>query len=149
MIRRPPRSTLFPYTTLFRSRCVPGIGSRAMVTWGAPDRVPPGSRVTCRTTNPGHPPRTAVISSYAITHLGSARRPEHGIRLLRCHSCIPKFPDEPKKRRWGAGWGGLPPRFPIPDFRFPRGGGGSDDYAIASTTAPLTYPLSGIVRISG
>src|SRR5256885_8859028 len=24
MIRRPPRSTLFPYTTLFRSRCVHG-----------------------------------------------------------------------------------------------------------------------------
>src|SRR5258708_20320223 len=24
MIRRPPRSTLFPYTTLFRSRCVKG-----------------------------------------------------------------------------------------------------------------------------
>src|SRR3712207_7863555 len=24
MIRRPPRSTLFPYTTLFRSRCCPG-----------------------------------------------------------------------------------------------------------------------------
>src|ERR1035441_1725233 len=23
MIRRPPRSTLFPYTTLFRSRCTP------------------------------------------------------------------------------------------------------------------------------
>src|SRR2546427_2472569 len=23
MIRRPPRSTLFPYTTLFRSHCVP------------------------------------------------------------------------------------------------------------------------------
>src|SRR2546430_1769753 len=27
MIRRPPRSTLFPYTTLFRSeRCRPGVG---------------------------------------------------------------------------------------------------------------------------
>src|SRR2546422_7944137 len=27
MIRRPPRSTLFPYTTLFRSRCgIAGIG---------------------------------------------------------------------------------------------------------------------------
>src|SRR2546430_9807038 len=25
MIRRPPRSTLFPYTTLFRSRCVAAI----------------------------------------------------------------------------------------------------------------------------
>src|SRR5258708_29845280 len=30
MIRRPPRSTLFPYTTLFRSRCIhdPEIGLR-------------------------------------------------------------------------------------------------------------------------
>src|SRR5256885_4609706 len=27
MIRRPPRSTLFPYTTLFRSRGGPGTGS--------------------------------------------------------------------------------------------------------------------------
>src|SRR3712207_8354424 len=26
MIRRPPRSTLFPYTTLFRSRCAPRSG---------------------------------------------------------------------------------------------------------------------------
>src|SRR2546430_9336432 len=26
MIRRPPRSTLFPYTTLFRSRSLPGVG---------------------------------------------------------------------------------------------------------------------------
>src|SRR3712207_7009034 len=25
MIRRPPRSTLFPYTTLFRSRAAPGV----------------------------------------------------------------------------------------------------------------------------
>src|SRR2546422_6412683 len=25
MIRRPPRSTLFPYTTLFRSRLLPGV----------------------------------------------------------------------------------------------------------------------------
>src|SRR2546428_10015427 len=31
MIRRPPRSTLFPYTTLFRSLCrpLPGRGDRA------------------------------------------------------------------------------------------------------------------------
>src|SRR3712207_9169769 len=27
MIRRPPRSTLFPYTTLFRSRCLDGHGA--------------------------------------------------------------------------------------------------------------------------
>src|SRR3712207_7928789 len=28
MIRRPPRSTLFPYTTLFRSQQIPGAGQR-------------------------------------------------------------------------------------------------------------------------
>src|SRR5256885_12305744 len=28
MIRRPPRSTLFPYTTLFRSNWLPGCGSK-------------------------------------------------------------------------------------------------------------------------
>src|SRR3712207_7257194 len=30
MIRRPPRSTLFPYTTLFRSRRAHRVGGRAM-----------------------------------------------------------------------------------------------------------------------
>src|SRR3712207_7414423 len=29
MIRRPPRSTLFPYTTLFRSRIAEGLGPHA------------------------------------------------------------------------------------------------------------------------
>src|SRR3712207_7033173 len=40
MIRRPPRSTLFPYTTLFRSR-VPGCGpvSRLMGATAASSRV--------------------------------------------------------------------------------------------------------------
>src|SRR2546427_4303532 len=35
MIRRPPRSTLFPYTTLFRSR--------VLARWGGPDPVAAGS----------------------------------------------------------------------------------------------------------
>src|SRR3712207_7586739 len=33
MIRRPPRSTLFPYTTLFRSRIL--LLSATLVMWGA------------------------------------------------------------------------------------------------------------------
>src|SRR2546427_9473052 len=41
MIRRPPRSTLFPYTTLFRSRGGPGefgtLGGK--IAAGLPDRV--------------------------------------------------------------------------------------------------------------
>src|SRR5438270_2618976 len=39
MIRRPPRSTLFPYTTLFRSRATP------FLTWG--DRVGPRCYCEC------------------------------------------------------------------------------------------------------
>src|SRR5256885_12218149 len=33
MIRRPPRSTLFPYTTLFRSSKTLGTGQGAQTTW--------------------------------------------------------------------------------------------------------------------
>src|SRR5260370_38736846 len=39
MIRRPPRSTLFPYTTLFRSLSISPIVPRIVPTIGAP---PPG-----------------------------------------------------------------------------------------------------------
>src|SRR5256885_12188163 len=47
MIRRPPRSTLFPYTTLFRSPAV-----RPPVTWAVPLKPAPGIlaftvRITC------------------------------------------------------------------------------------------------------
>src|SRR5438309_3170699 len=40
MIRRPPRSTLFPYTTLFRSRALPVVG----LTRSYPDDVRIGRR---------------------------------------------------------------------------------------------------------
>src|SRR3712207_9526364 len=44
MIRRPPRSTLFPYTTLFRSvwATAPGDSERAIVLGGHIDSVPNG-----------------------------------------------------------------------------------------------------------
>src|SRR5438105_12826968 len=41
MIRRPPRSTLFPYTTLFRSPRAHARGRRVRVPC---DRAPPGAR---------------------------------------------------------------------------------------------------------
>src|SRR6266498_1804688 len=40
MIRRPPRSTLFPYTTLFRSRATPAWPPTAAVPRAAPARGP-------------------------------------------------------------------------------------------------------------
>src|SRR5260370_4749412 len=39
MIRRPPRSTLFPYTTLFRS---PSASMAACSIWKSPSRSTPG-----------------------------------------------------------------------------------------------------------
>src|SRR2546427_4977931 len=42
MIRRPPRSTLFPYTTLFRSGDAPQRGERVAAR-GAPRERPPRS----------------------------------------------------------------------------------------------------------
>src|SRR2546429_2274585 len=38
MIRRPPRSTLFPYTTLFRSQCRQGVPQQVRETHGTPPR---------------------------------------------------------------------------------------------------------------
>src|SRR2546428_10361543 len=51
MIRRPPRSTLFPYTTLFRSiDGRPAVsGPRWRMVVAVPDAVPPA----CATTAPG------------------------------------------------------------------------------------------------
>src|SRR6266508_5413975 len=84
MIRRPPRSTLFPYTTLFRSgrgrrRARPGASGRSRTP-------PPGSQPDRKSTrlNSSH-----VAISYAVfgltkkkkAHPARARRPAR-IRLL-------------------------------------------------------------------
>src|SRR3712207_9582943 len=51
MIRRPPRSTLFPYTTLFRSYLIPavfffGVGVVPGVVATILFAIPPGARLT-------------------------------------------------------------------------------------------------------
>src|SRR5260221_6436100 len=61
MIRRPPRSTLFPYTTLFRSR--PVRGSRRLSTLRRQERLPEcrgGDRKSTR-LNSSH-----TVISYAV-----------------------------------------------------------------------------------
>src|SRR5256886_13313271 len=70
MIRRPPRSTLFPYTTLFRS-----LGSRLP---GGDDQAP-----ACRPALPGDPvgPRHPAVLSHR--HRVVRRRP--GRRICRPH----------------------------------------------------------------
>src|SRR5256885_4552362 len=64
MIRRPPRSTLFPYTTLFRS-AVAGDGSLVQTSWGAPIvklRIPGRAR----TAKMGDRKSTRLNSSHLV-----------------------------------------------------------------------------------
>src|SRR3712207_7875462 len=74
MIRRPPRSTLFPYTTLFRSRAARGrAGARApapdeAARRGAPAarahrRAPGGGEVAAPLAVPRRPPRSEEHTS--------------------------------------------------------------------------------------
>src|SRR3712207_8751620 len=62
MIRRPPRSTLFPYTTLFRSRvgdqCPPALRPEERAgrcRRGFPDAVPAARRLAGRRLEAGRP----------------------------------------------------------------------------------------------
>src|SRR3712207_8522724 len=55
MIRRPPRSTLFPYTTLFRSWVSPGTTTRSRSARTAPNGSPSsgGADGSAARTSPG------------------------------------------------------------------------------------------------
>src|SRR5438552_11399260 len=85
MIRRPPRSTLFPYTTLFRS---PGMADAPTARLrSAADRRPsgrPSPRALPRTTAaaefPGH---ASPASSRSEEHTSELQSPDHLVcRLL-------------------------------------------------------------------
>src|SRR3712207_9364150 len=60
MIRRPPRSTLFPYTTLFRS---PDDGRPVLLLHGFPETSASWAAVTPRLTEAG-------LRTYAVDPLG-------------------------------------------------------------------------------
>src|SRR6267378_40507 len=69
MIRRPPRSTLFPYTTLFRSKARPGSRCHSASQGESPRAVAPPPRAPLCSVGPnakrlgprvGAPPRAPV-----------------------------------------------------------------------------------------
>src|SRR5256885_10920223 len=73
MIRRPPRSTLFPYTTLFRSEQDDGIGLD-----GAPPRHVAGRRIAHR--------RAALLAGLGV--LAEHRADRKSTRLNSSHLVI-------------------------------------------------------------
>src|SRR2546429_7107233 len=83
MIRRPPRSTLFPYTTLFRSR-----GSPPGCDTQPPDRVP-GPRHSPRRRLRSHERRLGDDRKYSGPPLeGTARLDRKSTRLNSSHGYI-------------------------------------------------------------
>src|SRR6266496_5890829 len=63
MIRRPPRSTLFPYTTLFRSRRPGGGGPRQASSYRLVSRYRPAVTRPVSAPRPGVP---TVVSSAVV-----------------------------------------------------------------------------------
>src|SRR3712207_7035280 len=100
MIRRPPRSTLFPYTTLFRSR---GWGCCAL---RCPWKVARSSWAT----------RTALPSASACSRLATARSEEHTSELQSRQYLVCRLLLETKQSRFltpqPPGHGHLPPTQP-------------------------------------
>src|SRR6266550_9360400 len=73
MIRRPPRSTLFPYTTLFRSpstRIVPSLGREPYCR----ERLPPARALSVPTGLDDH---WSVEGSADQPRFDSAQEPDH------------------------------------------------------------------------
>src|SRR6266511_5261992 len=68
MIRRPPRSTLFPYTTLFRSASRPGVGLTRAAQAASLSGGPCADRKSTR-LNSSH-----VKSSYAVVCLKKKKK---------------------------------------------------------------------------
>src|SRR2546422_5447808 len=87
MIRRPPRSTLFPYTTLFRSK-------RKSFFWRSNDRSP------TERASPEHDPSDAANHGRSEEHTSELQSRLH----LVCRLLLEKKKkiDRPTKKPWSA-----------------------------------------------
>src|SRR3712207_8470661 len=91
MIRRPPRSTLFPYTTLFRSRLV--IRSSRLVSFEHRHLAAMAYEVEALDDNV-----SVVISSELVTH-GPGRSEEHTSELQSRQYLVCRLLLEKKKNK--------------------------------------------------
>src|SRR3989442_6343944 len=94
MIRRPPRSTLFPYTTLFRSSESPGrnVSERS----GGPERLK--LRRSSLTVERRRQHGTSHLADAAVRSGGVRRSGEHTSELQsRPHLVCPPLPLKKKK----------------------------------------------------
>src|SRR2546422_2666573 len=83
MIRRPPRSTLFPYTTLFRSQASSWVSTRAAANATSDTRLTARSRNDSLAIRAHFPfgPRGSTVSGRHIHALSPRRSEEHTSEL--------------------------------------------------------------------
>src|SRR3712207_7333590 len=78
MIRRPPRSTLFPYTTLFRSESGERVREARTLMDAADADLPAGARVAV-----GHHDRAALVAGRSEEHTSELQSRQYLVcRLL-------------------------------------------------------------------
>src|SRR5258708_30558327 len=88
MIRRPPRSTLFPYTTLFRSVVIPSVGEVVLVPF-------PFSDLSQSRVRPAVWPLNDQDSSpRSEEHTSELQSPDH----LVCRLLLEKKKNQPNPR---------------------------------------------------
>src|SRR3712207_7346734 len=102
MIRRPPRSTLFPYTTLFRSRRRRGrelARPRHLDRAGLDRRTPGrrGERVSPRERHPRRPERPLAYA--VVVAVAAARSEEHTSELQSRQYLVCRLLLEKKKKK--------------------------------------------------
>src|ERR1017187_4290158 len=89
MIRRPPRSTLFPYTTLFRSGEAEGRGSETAGSTGGDDRAGPVADADRRLPLAGRDRRRAADLP-ATSQEGGGRQRNEGEAVSHCRGHLPE-----------------------------------------------------------
>src|SRR2546430_7271206 len=94
MIRRPPRSTLFPYTTLFRSSLR---RDRSLVFTRISSRLPPGSRCKLGSRSSPTHSRQENTTSF-VKSSGWLRSEEHTSELQSQSNLVCRLLLEKKKK---------------------------------------------------
>src|SRR5689334_23905330 len=94
MIRRPPRSTLFPYTTLFRSFATCGRGRTACSTWS-----PTRTTARCCASSPRRCSEHSAHSGAWIRQSARKRSEEHTSELQSQFHLVCRLLLEKKKKK--------------------------------------------------
>src|SRR2546430_1560972 len=132
MIRRPPRSTLFPYTTLFRSlsRRWPSPPLSSARPPRPPSRAPPPVRLSPPPRRPppatsGHSAHPNLLAPPPVTLCSSAQSAANSPGSLRVRSSALLFPQCKSQRRPRTPWRETTPR-PPPKSRWQSASGKLD-----------------------